>query len=221
MLPLETILQFFAAALFLALAPGPDNIFVLTQSALYGSRAGIVTTLGLASGLLVHSTAVALGVAVIFQNSALAFMALKLVGAGYLLYLAWLSWRSGSTQTGTQAQNFIGYFALYRRGIIMNVTNPKVTLFFLAFLPQFTQPALGNVAGQIGQLGGLFILATVLVFGLVALLGGKLARLFNASPRGQIIMNRIAACIFIALAVVLVFSGHVEQSLLDSTGADR
>ncbi|MDD2966287.1 MAG: LysE family translocator [Desulfovibrionaceae bacterium] len=209
MLPIETIAQFFATALFLALAPGPDNIFVLTQSALYGSRAGLVTTLGLASGLLVHSTAVALGVAVIFQNSALAFTLLKLAGAGYLLYLAWLSWRAGSVRMVTEGQQFIGYAALYRRGIIMNITNPKVTLFFLAFLPQFTQPALGNVAGQIGQLGGLFILATLLIFGLVALLGGRLAQVFNASPRGQRIMNRIASCIFLALAVVLVFSGHV------------
>jgi threonine/homoserine/homoserine lactone efflux protein len=209
MLPIETIAQFFATALFLALAPGPDNIFVLTQSALYGSRAGLVTTLGLASGLLVHSTAVALGVAVIFQNSALAFTLLKLAGAGYLLYLAWLSWRAGSMRMVTEGQQFIGYAALYRRGIIMNITNPKVTLFFLAFLPQFTQPALGNVAGQIGQLGGLFILATLLIFGLVALLGGRLAQVFNASPRGQRLMNRIASCIFLALAVVLVFSGHV------------
>jgi threonine/homoserine/homoserine lactone efflux protein len=209
MLPIETIAQFFATALFLALAPGPDNIFVLTQSALYGSRAGLVTTLGLASGLLVHSTAVALGVAVIFQNSALAFTLLKLAGAGYLLYLAWLSWRAGSMRMVTEGQQFIGYAALYRRGIIMNITNPKVTLFFLAFLPQFTQPALGNVAGQIGQLGGLFILATLLIFGLVALLGGRLAQVFNSSPRGQRLMNRIASCIFLALAVVLVFSGHV------------
>lgn len=84
----ETLLSFFLASLILGLAPGPDNIFVLTQSALYGVRAGLSTTLGLVAGLCAHTTAVALGVAVIFQQSALAFTVLKIVGAAYLLYLA-------------------------------------------------------------------------------------------------------------------------------------
>ena len=96
MLSLEMASAFFAAALVLSLAPGPDNIFVLTQSALYGAGAGMVTTLGLATGLCVHTTAVALGVAVIFRSSPTAFWLLKILGACYLLYLAWLSFRSGA-----------------------------------------------------------------------------------------------------------------------------
>ena len=96
MISSETIITFSTASILLALAPGPDNIFVLTQSALRGKRAGIVVMLGLCTGLIVHSSAVALGVAVIFQASAVAFSALKFVGAGYLVYLAWQAFRASA-----------------------------------------------------------------------------------------------------------------------------
>ena len=98
MIPIETLLTFFLASVLLAFAPGPDNIFVLTQSSLYGKRSGLVVMLGLCTGLVVHSFAVALGVVVIFQQSALAFSALKMVGAGYLLYLAWQAFRASATK---------------------------------------------------------------------------------------------------------------------------
>ena len=130
MLPLETLGAFFVTAIVMGLAPGPDNIFVLTQSALYGFRAGIVTTLGLMTGLFGHTAAVALGVAALFQTSEMAFMVLKCAGAAYLLYLAWLSFRSGASRAWLEQSTFPGYWALYRRGVIMNITNPKVTLFF-------------------------------------------------------------------------------------------
>lgn len=208
MLSPDTALQFFIAAIILGLAPGPDIIFVLTQSAVHGARAGLATTLGLISGLFFHTALVALGVAVIFQTSALAFTLLKAAGAAYLLYLAWLSFRAGSVRAPGQAAAFTGCMALYRRGVIMNITNPKVSLFFLAFLPQFASPAHGSVTAQILQLGLLFMLATLLVFGSTALLAGRLASRFNQSPRAQIFLNRLAACVFCALAVMLLFTGH-------------
>src|SRR5574344_21672 len=186
MLPLDVVLEFFIAAVILGLAPGPDIIFVLTQSAVHGAKAGLATMLGLISGLLFHTALVALGVAVIFQTSALAFTLLKTAGAAYLLYLAWLSFRAGSMQASGQTPPFAGCAALYRRGVVMNITNPKVSLFFLAFLPQFADPARGSLTGQIIQLGLLFMLATVLVFSSTALLAGKLAAGFSRSARGQI-----------------------------------
>lgn len=202
----EISAAFFATALVLGIAPGPDIIFVLAQSALYGMRAGFATTLGLATGLLVHTTAVALGVAVVFRTSPLAFNLLKYLGAAYLCWLAWLSFRAGAASTeSTSGRAFPGYAALYRRGIIMNVSNPKVALFFLAFLPQFCNPATGQVTFQIVYFGALFILATIIVFSTVAALGGRLAAWFNSSPRGQITMCRIAGIIFLGLAAALVF----------------
>ena len=218
MLTPDAMMAFFAAALLLSIAPGPDNIFVLTQSALFGVGAGIITTLGLVTGLCVHTTAVALGVAAIFQTSALAFTLLKVAGAGYLLWLAWLSFRAGASTTdvaegaasgqGSIGNNFPGYMTLYRRGIVMNVTNPKVSLFFLAFLPQFCDPARGSVALQVLSLGGLFMLATIVVFWTVAALGGRLAVWFNRSKRGQIMMQRVAGCVFVGLASALLLSGR-------------
>lgn len=215
MLTPDAMMAFFAAALLLGIAPGPDNIFVLTQSALFGVGAGIITTLGLVTGLCVHTTAVALGVAAIFQTSALAFTLLKVAGAGYLLWLAWLSFRAGASTTdvadgaaSSAGSNFPGYMTLYRRGIVMNVTNPKVSLFFLAFLPQFCDPARGSVALQVLSLGGLFMLATIVVFWTVAALGGRLAVWFNRSQRGQIMMQRVAGCVFVGLASALLLSGR-------------
>ena len=130
MIPLETLLTFFLAAVLLALAPGPDNIFVLTQSSLYGKRSGLVVMLGLCTGLVVHSLAVALGIAVIFQQSALAFSVLKMAGAGYLVYLAWQAFRASVSKIQAQGNGEIRLLKLYGRGIIMNITNPKVSIFF-------------------------------------------------------------------------------------------
>ena len=205
-LPLDIILTFFAMAMLLAITPGPDNIFVLTQAALYGRGAGAVTALGMTTGLFAHITAVALGVAVIFKTSETAFTALKIVGAVYLLYLAWGAFRATALHTGNANKPFAGYAALYRRGIIMNLTNPKVTLFFLALLPQFADPARGSVSLQIFLLGLLVQLSTVIVFGSVAFLGGTLAAQVNSSPRAQAWINRLAGCIFVGLAVFLIFA---------------
>ncbi|MBE0501182.1 MAG: LysE family translocator [Desulfuromonadales bacterium] len=204
MIPLEVLLTFFAASLLLALAPGPDNIFVLTQSALHGRTSGLVVTLGLCTGLIVHTLGVALGVAVIFQASAVAFTALKLLGAGYLLYLAWQIFRASATRIEAARSNRLSYKKLYSRGIIMNVTNPKVSIFFLAFLPQFTDPALGSVALQTGLLGLLFILSALLVFGGIALVAGSLGAWLNRSTQLQKGMNWLTGSVFIGLALKLV-----------------
>jgi threonine/homoserine/homoserine lactone efflux protein len=203
LIPIESYLSFFAASVVLALAPGPDNIFVLTQSAMHGRRAGLLVTLGLCTGLLAHTAAVVLGVAAIFQASALAFTALKFAGAAYLLYLAWGAWHA--TASPIEARNGAGLegWALFRRGIIMNVTNPKVSIFFLAFLPQFADPKRGSLALQLVTLGAGFLVATLLVFGAVALLAGSIGRWLAGSRRAQVVINRSAALIFAALALRL------------------
>jgi len=205
-IPIETITAFFLASLVLALAPGPDNIFVLTQSAVYGRSAGLVVTLGLCTGLIVHSTAVALGIAAVFQASLAAFTVLKVAGACYLLYLAWQAFRASSAEIKSHAGVGLGRWGLYRRGIIMNVSNPKVSIFFLAFLPQFTDPARGPLAIQVMLLGGIFIVATILVFGSVAFLAGLIGEWLSRSNKAQHIINRIAGTIFAALAVKLAFT---------------
>lgn len=203
MLPAATLASFFAFSILLGLSPGPDNIFVLTQSALQGRRAGIFVTLGLATGLLFHTALVAFGVAALFQASAIAFTVLKVLGALYLLYLAIGAWRAGASSIDGKDSR-LNLPQLYRRGIIMNITNPKVSIFFLAFLPQFADPKLGSLSLQLMLLGAVFMVATLLVFGAVALLAGSLGEWLRRSPNWQKVMNRTAAVVFAGLAVKLL-----------------
>ena len=203
MLSVETVITFFSAAVLLALAPGPDNDFVLTQSALKGRAAGIVVMLGLCTGLIVHSSAVAFGVAVIFQTSEIAFSILKYAGAGYLIYLAWKAFTASAEHIQTESDGRPRFLQLYGRGIIMNITNPKVSIFFLAFLPQFADPDRGPVWLQMLLLGGLFIIATFLVFGGVALLAGTLGQVFSKSSKVQSVLHKVAGTVFFGLALKL------------------
>ena len=204
MIPIDVLIAFFSASILLALSPGPDNIFVLTQSALSGKFSGIAVTFGLCTGLIVHTLAVTLGVAVIFQTSALAFTLLKIFGAGYLLFLAWQAFRAQAAPLPNGTNGGREYLKLYRRGIVMNITNPQVSVFFLAFLPQFADPARGSLPLQLVCFGGIFIIATILVFGAVALLAGSIRQWLFRSEKTQRILNRIAGTVFVALAVNLV-----------------
>ena len=201
MLDLETILTFLAAATLLSLAPGPDNIFVLTQSAVHGKSAGIFTSMGLCTGLLVHTLAVALGVAALFQTSEIAFNALKYFGAGYLIYLAWQAFRAKNESLSDASGKRQGFRKLYFRGIIMNVTNPKVSIFFLAILPQFADPERGPVFLQFLALGGLFIVAGMLTMVAVAVAAGSLGEWLNKSARVQSMLNKVAGLVFVGLAL--------------------
>ncbi|KXX64968.1 threonine transporter RhtB [Marichromatium gracile] len=203
MLPLDTALLFFAASVALALAPGPDNIFVLTQSALHGRLAGIFVTLGLCTGVMLHTAAVALGVAALFAASALAFTVLKVLGALYLLYLAWQAFRAGACALDGGGATAPRPRALYARGVLMSTTNPKVAIFFLAFLPQFADPARGPLTLQLLLLGALFMLSALLVFSAIAWSSGTLGARLRRSPRAQLILNRLAGTVFAGLALKL------------------
>jgi len=205
---IDSIIPFIIASLLLAVAPGPDNIFVLVQSSLYGKRSGILITLGLCTGLIFHTCLVVLGVAALLQTVGGAFTALKVVGACYLLYLAWKIAR-------TPVQNEVGKGialsdkALYLRGIIMNVTNPKVTIFFLAFLPQFTNPGLGPVAPQLFMLGVVFGLISLLVFCAIAVVAAQLREWLTHHPGALVYLGRASSLILVLLACNLLFTRMV------------
>nr|WP_228130175.1 LysE family translocator [Desulfotalea psychrophila] len=203
MIPLDVALTFLFASVVLALVPGPDNIFVLTQSALHGRRSGIAVVFGLCTGVIFHSCAVALGVAVIFQTSALAFTVLKFLGAAYLAYLAWLSFRTKGSPLVAGEGLEQDRWKLYRRGILMSITNPKVSIFFLAFLPQFADPARGPVSLAVLLLGALFMCSTVVIFGLIALLAGSLGEYLHRSKNVQVWLHKIAGTVYLGLAVKL------------------
>lgn len=198
---LEVIWMFLLASSALAIAPGPDNIFVLAQSSQHGARAGVLVTLGLCTGLIVHTSLVAVGVAALFQSSEIAFAGLKIIGAAYLLYLAWQSFVAPAA---TELEAKSSSERLYVRGVIMNITNPKVAIFFLAFLPQFANPELGAVSQQIVMFGLLFMVVTFCVFGSIAIAAGQLGYWLRRSVRAQLWLNRLAGVVFIGLALRLL-----------------
>lgn len=204
--PLDALLLFFTSSILLALAPGPDNLFVMVQAAQRGKIAGLAVTLGLCTGLLVHTSAVAFGLAAVFAASALAFNLLKYFGAAYLLYLAWGAFTAGHGGGGDSRTVDLSFTRLYQRGIIMNITNPKVSIFFLAFLPQFANPKYGSLIPQMVLLGGLFILATILIFGAISLLAGTFGARFRESARTAKILNWLAGSVFAGLAIKLALS---------------
>jgi threonine/homoserine/homoserine lactone efflux protein len=230
---LHILSTFFGVAVLLALTPGPDNLFVLLQSAQRGWRAGMAVVLGLCLGLVVHTAAVALGLAALFAASPTAFTVLKFCGAAYLAWLAWQALRapagagqdegqdtadvgsagaaarSGQEQTAPAQAVPVGAPGLLRmvwRGMLMNLTNPKVLIFFLAFLPQLTDPARGSVAAQTMVLGLAFMLATLLVFGAIACFSGAFGALLQRSARARTALNRVAGLVFLGLAVRLASS---------------
>ena len=207
----DVSIAFFGVAVLLGLSPGPDNLFVLVQSAQRGWRVGLCVVLGLSLGIVGHTVAVALGLAAVVAASPMLFTVLKLCGAAYLAYLAWGAWRAPVNVTeGAQAQAERDVLTLKTamgwagRGVVMSLTNPKVLIFFLAFLPQFTDPARGSVGLQVMALGCVFMLATLLVFGSIACGSGLFGQILQRSARAQRLLNRIAATVFGALALRLV-----------------
>jgi len=203
-LSIETIIAFVTASVVLSLVPGPDNLFVMSHSALKGWRIGFYITLGLCTGLVGHTILVAIGVSVIFQTSAIAFNGLKIIGACYLLYLAWLSVQNKELNLGGTDKNNTNR-SYYFIGVIMNLTNPKVALFFLVFLPQFVNTSNDNVTIQIFLLGLLFILSALCVFTSIAYLAGFLEDILKKSKKVNKSLNLLAALIYITLAINLFF----------------
>lgn len=177
--PPGNLLYFLGVSAALTAAPGPDVLFLASQGAAGGPRAGLAAALGLSSGLLVHTTLAALGVSAVFAASPAAFTALKAAGTAYLLWLAFGAFREKAAAPGAALTG--GSLALYRRGVIMNLLNPKVALFFLALLPQFVDPAKGGVRLQMLTLGLVFMAQVIIIFGSIGYLSGRLGGLL---PRG-------------------------------------
>ena len=146
------------------------------------------------------------GVAAVFESSQFAFNTIKYIGAAYLTYLAYKAFYAGKTKLGNEKAPRETWLALYRRGLIMNITNPKVTIFFLALLPQFVDPKLGQIVSQFYQLGGLMIMITIFMFSSFALLASFLGKWLRNSNGAMLWMNKFAGIIFILLATKLVLA---------------
>ena len=203
---LSTFLYFLIASMLLTIAPGPDIMYLLAKSLADGARSGISLALGLTTGLIFHTTLVIIGVAAIIQQSPLAFATLKYAGAAYLLYLAWGAFHAQGNLKLNAVNKSGSYFKLYRRGVIMNVLNPKVLLFFLAFLPQFVDLNSDSVSLQIAFLGFIFGLQTLVIFSLVAICAGKVRDYILNIKNFNKIMGYIQGIVLLLISLALIIS---------------
>ena len=203
------MLEFFIAALVIGIAPGPDNLFVLAQSATYGARLGFCIILGLCTGIAIHTCLLVAGVSALIAASPTAFFVIQCLGAAYLLYLAYKSFgvKAGVVQMNGDSRSEPGMTSarsLYMRGIIMNLTNPKVILFVLSLIPpavRLERPIHPSL--QMAIFGGEFILATMIVFGSIALLAGTVKKFLLTSPKANRNLNWFSGAVFVFLAVAL------------------
>ncbi|MEO8599912.1 MAG: LysE family translocator [bacterium] len=192
---------FLAAAATLTLAPGPDNIYVLTRGITQGRKAGLVAALGFSSGLIFHTLLAVLGFAAMIKASPITYDVIRYAGAAYLVYLGVRTLRSGAiVKMGTSVAQ-VAPLTIYLQSVIANMLNPKVTLFFIAFLPQFVNQQAGNVAAQMLLLAGLFILVTLCIFGGIAFFSGIVGAYLQRNATASLYLNRLAGCAFIGLGI--------------------
>ena len=200
------IAYFLGASMLLTIAPGPDNIFVVTQGITRGKKAAVITAAGMCSGISVHTAGAAFGISAIFYSSALAFSLVKFAGAAYLLFLAWKTVRERRDIALTGNAGQLSGAALFQRGFIMNVLNPKVALFFLAFLPQFVSPQSASVAREMIVLGLIFMIQGIIIFTAIGLLSGVIGGYILKKPGLSAIFSWLTAGVFAALGIRLALA---------------
>src|SRR4051794_36437196 len=202
----HSITLFMLSALALNLSPGPSILYILARSIGQGREAGLGSVLGLATATLVHAMAAALGLSTLFVYPPVAFAVVKYLGAAYLVYLGIATLLSRGTPQPTRAATPVPLAAIYRQGVVTDLLNPKVALFFIAFLPQFVDPAAGSPALQILFFGVLFHVTGVPVTLMAALAGGRLAALLARRPSWTRIQNWISGTVLVGLGLRLALS---------------
>lgn len=200
---------FFSAALALNLAPGPDLMYILSRTVAQGTRVGLASAAGVSTGALVHVVAASFGLSAILATSALAFALVKYVGALYLLFLGLKALRS----KGTRFDRLNGSgndspWQTFRQGVLVDVLNPKVAIFFMAFLPQFVRPGHGTVPIQLLSLGLLVIAVAIVVDSSFVLVASRTTCYFRQNPRLSVWLDRLLGSIFIGLGIRLALAKH-------------
>jgi threonine/homoserine/homoserine lactone efflux protein len=206
LLTLPQLAAFLAAAILVTLAPGPDNLMVLGLGMARGRKPGMAFGLGCALGCLNHTLLAALGVSALIAASPKAFTALKIAGGLYLIWLGMQAIRNAQSASALQTSLVLPESAprLFVKGLIANAINPKVILFFLAFLPQFMDSQRGHAGWQMAQLGMVFTIETVIIFGAIGWFAGSLGERLARNPAIGAWLDRIAGGIFVALGVRLI-----------------
>jgi len=198
---MPNFLLFLAASIAITAAPGPDNLQVLARGISQGRAAGLVAALGFAAGISFHTTLAALGVAALLKSSPIAFEAVKLAGAAYLVWIGIKAIRSKGLSSAHERPSQ-PLAVVFRQSVIGNLLNPKVTLFFIVFLPQFVNPHGGqSVMLQMFELGGVFMLQTVAVFSVFGVAAGMIGAYLKRRPKVGVWLDRLAGATFIGLGI--------------------
>ena len=202
---IETLLSFALATTALAISPGPDNMYVLTQSIVNGKKYGLATVYGLISGCIVHTTLLAFGVSIIIKESESLFFALKLFGAIYLIYLAYKVYKSDASIAFSE-DNIAKKSTkkLFKQGFIMNVLNPKVSIFFLAFFPGFLFSDSLSTVIQFYVLGFIFMFVSLLIFSTIAILAGKISTYIKSHKNIGLYLKWTQIIVFVAIAIFIL-----------------
>lgn len=205
---IESLISFSIATLALALAPGPDNIYVLTQSLANGSKSGIATTAGLISGCIVHTSLLAFGVSAIITASETVFYGIKVFGACYLLYLAYKVYNSDEHISLAENAPKKSYLQLFKTGVILNLLNPKVMIFFLAFFPGFLwdspEVSGGNTVVQFYILGITFMIISFITFSTIAMAAGRISTLLLEWKSMGNVLKWLQIVVFVGIAIFIV-----------------
>lgn len=210
MIPIETWMAFTAACVLIILVPGPDNILAVSRGLSQGRLAACVSSVGAGMGLMVHVVVAFLGLAALIQTSAVAFSAVKLIGAGYLIWLGIKALRSRDL-IAFSSHRRLSYREVLTTGFLTNVLNPKPALFILAFIPQFVSPAQGSIALQTLLLGAWFAFMAFAIFAVLGLFSSMFARWLESRPRVIQGLNMGAGATFIAAGVSVIFLEKVEK----------
>ncbi|WKD86534.1 Homoserine/homoserine lactone efflux protein [Polaribacter huanghezhanensis] len=202
---IETLLSFALATTALAFSPGPDNMYVLTQSIVNGKKYGLATVYGLISGCIVHTTLLAFGVSALIKQSESLFFALKLFGAIYLIYLAYKVYTSDASIAFSE-DNVAkkSTTQLFKQGFIMNVLNPKVSIFFLAFFPGFLFSDSLSTVIQFYVLGLIFMFVSLLIFSTIAILAGKISTYIKSHKNVGLYLKWTQIVVFVAIAIFIL-----------------
>ena len=203
----EILYAFVLATVVLASSPGPDNLYVLTQSIVNGKKYGLATVAGLISGCIIHTTLLAFGISAIIKESEQLFFGIKLFGAGYLFYLTYQVFKSdvalSLSEDGAPKK---GLTSLFKQGFIMNVLNPKVTIFFLAFFPGFLFSDSLNTIIQFYVLGLIFMVVSAIIFCGIAILSGSISKYITKNKNIGVSLKWVQIAVFIGIAVYLLLS---------------
>ena len=216
MIESSTFVPFVIASAILVLIPGPAVLYIVSTGIGRGRRMALASMLGIETGALFHVAAAAVGLSAVVASSVLAYSVVKYAGAAYLIYLGVKTLRGREENNPLRLPGATSARGAFKRGVVVNVLNPKLAIFLVAFLPQFVTPARGSVAGQLVVLGLLFIAVAIVIDGIYAMTSGMIGNFLSRNHRFANVQKKVAGVTYLALGGTALLGGSSSSPLADS-----